>query len=214
VSAPTTATVQVRPRSDARHQLVTEKWATEPAVPIDEYSDIYGNPIKRLVMPAGPLFLTYDAVVAVPDEPDPDALAAPQAPVDEIPGEILHFTLPSRYCLSDQLMSTAWELFGNTQPGGPRVQAICDWVQGNIAFKYGTSNPMTTAVDVYQGRIGVCRDLEWAGLRLDPARNAEVKGETRVSADDSRIEVWVVPTNEELVVARQAAALMAGQPHA
>jgi acetate kinase len=63
-------------------------------------------------------------------------------------------------------------------------------------------------------RSGVCRDLEWAGLRLDPVRNAEVKGETRVSADDSRIQVWVVPTNEELVVARQAAALMAGQPHA
>ena len=171
MSAPTTATVQVRPRSDARHQLVTEKWATEPAVPIDEYSDIYGNPIKRLVMPAGPLFLTYDAVVAVPDEPDPDALAAPQSPVEEIPGEILHFTLPSRYCLSDQLMSTAWELFGHTQPGGPRVQAICDWVQGNIKFKYGTSNPMTTAVDVYQGRIGVCRDFAHLAISFCRALN-------------------------------------------
>ena len=60
-------------------------------------------------------------------------------------------------------------------------------------------------------RTGVCRDLEWAGLRLDAARNASVKGETRISADDSRVEVWVVPTNEELVVARQAAELIAGQ---
>jgi acetate kinase len=60
-------------------------------------------------------------------------------------------------------------------------------------------------------RSGVCRDLEWAGLRLDADRNAAVKGETRVSGDDSRVEVWVVPTNEELVVARQAAELIAGQ---
>ncbi|HUE13345.1 MAG TPA: acetate/propionate family kinase [Planctomycetaceae bacterium] len=59
-------------------------------------------------------------------------------------------------------------------------------------------------------RGGVCRDMEWAGLRLDPARNEQARGETRISADDSRVEIWVVPTNEELVVARQAAELCGG----
>jgi acetate kinase len=59
-------------------------------------------------------------------------------------------------------------------------------------------------------RGGVCRDMEWAGLRLDPARNERARGESRISADDSRVEVWVVPTNEELVVARQAAELCGG----
>ncbi len=141
------ATVQVRPRSDARHQLVTESWSTRPPVPIDEYADYYGNPVKRLVMPQGELNLRYDAVVAVPDEPDLDASAAPQLPVDEIPGELLHFTLPSRYCLSDQLMGMAWELFGQTEPSGARVHAVCDWVHDN------------TAVDVLEQRKGVCRDL-------------------------------------------------------
>src|SRR5207302_11302256 len=91
-AAPTTATVQVRPRSDSTHRLVTEAWSTQPPVPIDEYSDIYGNAIKRLVMPSGPLVLTYDAVVAVPDEPDADAADAAQASVDGIPGDLLHFT--------------------------------------------------------------------------------------------------------------------------
>ena len=70
MSAPTVATVQVRPRSDARHQLVTETWSTRPPVPIDEYSDFYGNPVKRLLMAPGELVLRYDAVVNVPDEPD------------------------------------------------------------------------------------------------------------------------------------------------
>src|SRR5205823_6814332 len=138
VSAPTVATVQVRPRSDARHQLVTETWSTRPPVPIDEYSDFYGNPVKRLLMAPGELALRYDAIVSVPDEPDPDPAAAPQLPVDEVPGELLHFTLPSRYCLSDQLMGMAWELFGGTAPGGARVQAVCDWVHDNITFQYGT----------------------------------------------------------------------------
>ena len=99
-------------------------------------------------MAPGELVLRYDAVVNVPDEPDLDGTGAPQPPVDDIPGELLHFTLPSRYCLSDQLLGMAWELFGQTDPGGARVQAVCDWVHDNIKFQYGTSNPMTRAVDV------------------------------------------------------------------
>jgi acetate kinase len=57
-------------------------------------------------------------------------------------------------------------------------------------------------------RLGVCRDLEWFGIKLDPARNAEARGECRVSADDARVQVWTMPTNEEIVVARQARDLL------
>jgi acetate kinase len=52
--------------------------------------------------------------------------------------------------------------------------------------------------------------MEWAGIRFDAARNETVAGECRISRDDSKVDVWVVPTNEELVVARQAAALIGG----
>jgi transglutaminase-like putative cysteine protease len=170
-SAATPVTVQVRPRSDSSHQLVTETWSTKPPVPVDEYSDIYGNPVKRFVMPPGPVVLSYDAICAVPDQPDPDASMVGQLPVEELPGDLLHFTLPSRYCLSDELMGTAWELFGQTAPGAARVQAICDWVHDNITFKYGTSNPLTTAVDVYKGRIGVCRDFAHLAISFCRAMN-------------------------------------------
>jgi acetate kinase len=57
-------------------------------------------------------------------------------------------------------------------------------------------------------REGVLSRMEWAGIRLDLQKNQQVKGETRISHDDSSVEVWVVPTNEELVVARQAAELV------
>lgn len=171
MSAPTVATVQVRPRSDARHQLITETWTTNPPTPIDEYSDFYGNPVKRLVMPEGELVLRYDGVVAVPDLEDPDATQAPQMPVDQLPGEVLHFTLPSRYCLSDQLMGMAWELFGNTEPSGARVQAICDWVHDNLKFQYGSSNPLTTSVDVLNQRQGVCRDFAHLAITFCRALN-------------------------------------------
>jgi acetate kinase len=60
-------------------------------------------------------------------------------------------------------------------------------------------------------RAGVCRDLGWFGIELDPAANADARGECRVSAPGSRVEVWAVPTNEEIVVARQARDLLAAK---
>jgi acetate kinase len=52
-------------------------------------------------------------------------------------------------------------------------------------------------------RANVCRNMEWAGVELCPTRNAGVKGEACLSKDGSKVQVWTVPTNEELVVARQ-----------
>jgi acetate kinase len=53
-------------------------------------------------------------------------------------------------------------------------------------------------------RSGVCRDLGWFGIELDPVLNESGPVERRVSTADSRVEVWTVPTNEEIVVARQS----------
>jgi transglutaminase-like putative cysteine protease len=171
VGAPTTMTVQVRPRSDASHRLVTETWTTVPALPVDEYADLYGNPVKRLLAPAGPLVLRYDALCVVPRALDPDGAGTPQQPIEDVPGDLLHFTLPSRYCLSDELMDTAWQLFGASEPGWARVQAVCDWVHDNIKFQYGTSNPRTTAVDVFKSRQGVCRDFAHLAVSFCRALN-------------------------------------------
>jgi transglutaminase-like putative cysteine protease len=175
VTAPSPAIVQVRPRPDADHRLVSETWVTEPRLPLDEYDDVYGNPVKRLVMEPGELVLRYDALCEVPDAVDRDASSASQVAVEALPGELLHFLLPSRYCLSDELMDTAWELFGNTEPGFARVQAVCDWVHDNVRFQYGTSNPRTTAVDVFRDRIGVCRDLTHLGVTFCRALNVPAR---------------------------------------
>lgn len=52
-------------------------------------------------------------------------------------------------------------------------------------------------------RSAVCEGLETLGIVLDPEKNRDAKGEAMVSAGDSRVAIWVVPTNEEIVVARQ-----------
>jgi acetate kinase len=57
-------------------------------------------------------------------------------------------------------------------------------------------------------RAGVCRDLSWFGIELDPASNASGPAERQVSKPGSRVQVWCVPTNEEIVVARQTRQLL------
>lgn len=59
-------------------------------------------------------------------------------------------------------------------------------------------------------REAVCAHLTELGIALDPQRNATAQGESRISSDSSRIQVWVVPTNEELIVARQTQQALAG----
>ena len=58
-------------------------------------------------------------------------------------------------------------------------------------------------------RSGVLEALDWFGIALDPGRNASARGEeTLLSPPGSSVQVWTVPTNEELVVARQARDLL------
>ncbi|MEQ6903061.1 acetate/propionate family kinase [Nocardioides sp. YIM 152588] len=58
-------------------------------------------------------------------------------------------------------------------------------------------------------RADALAGLERLGIVLDPERNhATTRGARRISADDSPITVLVIPTNEELSIARQAAALL------
>jgi acetate kinase len=59
-------------------------------------------------------------------------------------------------------------------------------------------------------REAVCRDLDELGISLDPEANRRAQGEAAVHSPASRAQIWVVPTNEELVVARQAADLLKG----
>jgi len=49
-------------------------------------------------------------------------------------------------------------------------------------------------------RERVCRDAAWLGVELDAAANA--RGGPRISVGWSRVSAWVVPTNEELMIAR------------
>jgi transglutaminase-like putative cysteine protease len=73
------------------------------------------------------------------------------------------------------LYGPAWELFGNIDPGWPRVQAVCDWVHDNVSYQIGASSAVTSAFDIWQSRTGVCRDFTQLGMTLCRALNVPAR---------------------------------------
>jgi transglutaminase-like putative cysteine protease len=65
----------------------------------------------------------------------------------------------SRYCETDRLSETAWQLFGHIPTGWERVQGICDFVNSHVAFNYADARPTRTAWETFNERRGVCRDF-------------------------------------------------------
>ena len=162
---------QVEPLRDQPAELVEENWAMDPPGPSRTYADLYGNPCRRLTIPAGRSQISYRATLNVPDAVEDADEDAPELLPDQLPDEVLIYTLPSRYCLPDVLGGEAWSRFGAMAPGYRRVQAICDYVHNHLKFSYGASNSRTTAADVHESGYGVCRDFTHLAVSLCRALN-------------------------------------------
>ena len=142
-----------------------------PSVPISGYRDGFGNWCSRFLAPTGHMLISADFVVRDTGRPDPVVSDVRQVPVEELPEEALVFLLASRFCDSDRLLDLAWTLFGTTEPGSARVQAICDFVHQHIAFGYEHARVTRMASEAYQERRGVCRDFAHLSVAFCRALN-------------------------------------------
>jgi acetate kinase len=63
-------------------------------------------------------------------------------------------------------------------------------------------------------RARICAGMEWAGLHLDAAKNQEMVGrEGMISTEDSKLFSYAIPTDEELLIARDTVRVIEGVPH-
>jgi len=143
-----------------------EVFASDPPIPSRTYRDLFGNVCRRLIAPAGKTTLTSDALIEDDGEWDPVMEHAGQAAVEDLPDECLVFLMGSRYCETDRMSPIAWELFGGVEAGWARVQAICDFAHGRIAFDYNGARSTRTAFEAYEEGTGVCRDFAHLALTL------------------------------------------------
>ncbi len=157
---PTPMILMVNVHYSRASDLVSADFLTiEPSVPVTAYRDDFGNWCSRIVAPAGRSRLRSSAVVRDTGKPDVVVTSAEQHAVEDLPGETLVYLMGSRYCETDRLSDTAWELFAHSTPGWNRVQAICDYVHNHIAFDYQQARPTRTAWETFNERTGVCRDF-------------------------------------------------------
>jgi transglutaminase-like putative cysteine protease len=137
-----------------------------PDVAWRTYLDGFGNTCTRIVAPAGELRISTDSIINDIGTPEPVVPGAEQHNIADLPDEALRFLLASRYCETDKLVGMAWALFGNTPPGWPRVQAICDFVNSRIRFGYPHASATRTAADALSEQRGVCRDFAHLAITL------------------------------------------------
>ncbi len=86
------------------------------------------------------------------------------------------------------------------------VEAVRHYVGAYLAILNGADLLVFTGgigENAAEFRAKVCRDMDYAGIRLDPQRNKVRGHEATISADDSKVRIMTIPTNEELIVARQ-----------
>lgn len=146
--------------------VVADHIVADPPIPVAAYFDSYGNHCSRIVAPTGTLRLSTDAVINDSGLADAVNPQAAQIPVEKLPDETLLFLLGSRYCETDPLINTAWQLFNNNVTGWCRVQAICDYVHNHIEFGYHHARNTRTAWEVLHEKKGVCRDYAHLAIAL------------------------------------------------
>ena len=162
---PMLLTLSVHP--GLRDRLLTPEWIrTDPGVEVRQYLDGFGNLCSRVLAPTGRFTLSSSFDISDDGAVDICAPCAGQVAAQDLPDSALVYLLGSRYCETDQLMQTAWSLFGGTLPGWARVQAVCDFVHGHIRFGYEHARVTRSAWDAYRERVGVCRDYAHLAIAL------------------------------------------------
>jgi transglutaminase-like putative cysteine protease len=170
VVAPAHMLLNIEAARSGAQAVVSEELTIEPPTEMQVFCDEgSGNRFIRFDAKPGPLKIRYKASVQRAHVVVPTDLR--EVPVSEVPDEVLHYMMPTRYCESDLMSRCAQQLFGDLPPGIGRVQAIVDWIHESIAYEPGSSDSTTTAREVFVERAGVCRDFAHLGITFCRALN-------------------------------------------
>ena len=151
-------------------RVIEESLEVSADVRVQEFEDPNnGNRFFRCDAGAGILKVRYDARVEMLRKSADHSLL--ESAVGDLPHEVLHCLMPTRYCESDVMSRATQHIFGQVPQGYQRVDHICQWIRDNIAYQLGVSTATTSAKDVYLQRAGVCRDFAHLAITFCRALN-------------------------------------------
>ena len=157
--------LMLRPRGGASQRITRESYTYSHDVPVDDYTDMFGNLCQRLLAPAA----EFEIHTAVEVETIACMEMAPGAPfvgVQDLPLDVLCYLVPTRYCESDRLGDITRQVVGDALLGYDQVVTISNWVKQQVAYRPGTGDSQLTADEVRRQGYGVCRDLAHLGIAM------------------------------------------------
>jgi transglutaminase-like putative cysteine protease len=167
VDYPTPIITILRPRPHVGQTVLVDEMRVSPEVEIKQYQDFFGNTCQRMIWQEGKVEIRTETTAEVADEVEKNETAI-YIPVEQLPNEVLHFLLPSRYCLSDTdaVLNLANQIIGNIEIGYQQVESIRQWIYQNIRYEYGHTFSHTNSNDIIKTKIGVCRDFSHLAIAL------------------------------------------------
>ena len=198
--------MQYRLGSDPMVLLVLEAARTGGQTVIEDHLEIAQADITRIDGEGGvgqriwarvhadDLHLRYRATVDV-TRPAPRLEQLGGTPLHGLPGDVLSYLRPSRFCPSDLFQAFTARRFGGLQ-GGRKVAAIRDWVASSLSY-VPSSSPATTAQDTFVTREGVCRDYAHVVCALARAAGIPARYVSGYAPDvdppdfHALVEVWL-----------------------
>jgi hypothetical protein len=127
--------LMLRPHSGLGQEVKESHLSIEPQVNLCEFHD-FGDLQQRTMLGQGRSIVTGSCIVETPDEIASQP-AANFTLIQNLPDDVLHYLLPSRYCESDKMLKLTTSIVKRCAPGYPQVEAIRSWIFRKVRYKSG-----------------------------------------------------------------------------
>lgn len=154
----------VLPSPELAGCVLDESLSHDRGETMERVADPHGNIVLSTWLLPGMNEIRHAAILRVPPPAPPRQVGGKQSHGQ--PFHLVRYTLPSRYCESDKLVSFAARRFGRTARTRSAVQEICDWTHRNIEYRHGSGDATLSAVEAMRRGHGVCRDFAHVMIAL------------------------------------------------
>ncbi len=177
ITTPTDVILQIQAPNFADQKVLSDSFVLSETLHKATIAGEAGMGERMLVRTDGNLKCSYQARFDV-DRPSLQIEGMAAVPPHQLPSDAVRYLMPSRYCQSDELQNFIAAEYGHLS-GGRLIAALRDWIFERYQYVSGSSNSMTTALDTFVQRQGVCRDFAHVMIALSraaaiPARFASV----------------------------------------
>ena len=113
--------LRLTPQSGVGQELEQSHLSIEPQVNLYEFHDAFGNLLQRIMLGQGRAIITSTCTVDTPDEIASDT-SADFTLIQNLPDDVLHYLLQSRYCESDKMLKLATSIVKRSASGYSQVE--------------------------------------------------------------------------------------------